>query len=285
MTRASEHDGDGIIGDRPKPKDEDLGPLFAVAAPDDTPGIQAIEGKPVTNNAGDVLGRITSVAEDGTIHGELNEAGVDFVERMQSRGLSVGFNATASPPEGKEQCVECGGRRMVYGGGDGPSLCIGCEGTGWMTKGGSLLEAELAALGPDDNPTDPTKPPAPTKAERMVAIEKIKAAIVDDLVAIADKRRGLPLAQAGVTADDAHALAEKRPESALVGQSGRAWSWLGPWLGSLGRSKVLEPFRVEGIPVTRRSNRDKAHGNSHAVYLHPLDPRSPGQPRAGLATP
>lgn len=267
-----EHDGDGIIGDRPKPKSqtEGLG-LF-----DSVPILEAHDP-----STAPVIGRAVQV-DDGFAM-EITEEGRRFMEQPidgdadeedEDGGWAVNRDHADSLWDVSEpEAPDVPGT---------PDLSHEVA----RAKVASLAsEVDRRVMGePDDNPTDPTKPPAPTDAERLVAIERVKAAIVDDIIRLADKRRGLPLAQAGVTADDAHELAHKRPEAALIGAKGRAWSWLGPWLASLARRGQLATFRVEGVPVTRRSNRDKAHGNAHAVYLHPLDPRSPGQPRAGLAS-
>jgi hypothetical protein len=145
------------------------------------------------------------------------------------------------------------------------------EGAGEIVR--QLTEREI--------PEDPTRPEPPTKAERLAAIEKVKAEVVGPLVARARKRIGLPLPSAGVTADDVWELAQSVPAAALVGAGARAWSWTGPWLGALARAGALAPFYVETVPVTRRATvRDESHGNPHRVYLHPEDPRAPGGARS-----
>jgi hypothetical protein len=133
----------------------------------------------------------------------------------------------------------------------------------------------------DEVPLDPRKPEPPTKAERLEAIERAKREVVDALCQRAKARLGLPIADAGVTADDVWELAQRIPAAALLGSEGRAWSWTGAWLLTLARAGRLSPFMVEGIPVTRRATtRDASHGNAHRVYLHPDDPRAIGGARS-----
>lgn len=139
---------------------------------------------------------------------------------------------------------------------------------------GTKRESYLDDDDEDEVPIDPRKPEPPTKAERLEAIERVKAATLEPLVRRARARIPDPRERAGVTADDVWELAQGIPAAALLGSAPRAWSWTGPWLGALARAGTLAAYMIEGIPVTRRATtRDASHGNAHRVYLHPDDPR------------
>lgn len=79
----------------------------------------------------------------------------------------------------------------------------------------------------------------------------------------------------GVTADSVIALAKGVPQSALLGQQQRAWSWVGQWLRQLEIAGELAEYQhADGSPVLRRSTRPDSHGNLQKVYLHPTDRRA-----------
>lgn len=119
--------------------------------------------------------------------------------------------------------------------------------------------------------------------DRAAAIDRAKDLVLDHLCARAKGRVGLPIASAGVTADDVWDLLNAHASAwlALIGTDGRSLSWVGPWLAGVARSGRLAPFFVEGVPVSRRATRrDASHGNAHRVYLHPDDPRVVGGARS-----
>lgn len=205
----SDHDSDGVIGDKPKPKDQTEGLGLFDAARDESA----------------VLGKVTNVREEGgevVADLELNDKGRQFLADIHSSAIVEG-GATQDPSgflDGGEDmddededsgwAINRDHADSLWDSSDPPCMCGNPK-----TNGPHDIHSPHGCsvrVDPEDNPTDPTKPPAPTDAERMVAIERVKSEIVDALLAIADKRRGLPLAQAGVTAEDARALADTRPE-------------------------------------------------------------------------
>lgn len=149
-----------------------------------------------------------------------------------------------------------------------------------------LDPAFLITETPEPPPTVPDFSIVPTKAERIAAIERVKAHVVDHLCARAKSRVGLPIASAGVTADDVWDLGRNAPAAALLGVADKAWSWTGAWLATLARAGRLGGFFVEGVPVTRRATlRVESHRNAHRVYLHPDDPRVVGGARSQRPNP
>ena len=244
------HDGEGIIGDRPEP---DLGPLFRSST--ETP--KTIWGFPVVESA------------------DLQTPDIVLGAEVEALAIEVDRLVMGSAPA---TCGICGDS---FGEGEAPVLCFD------LSRGAvhaecardrGLLDVERPV---DSVPLDPRKPEPPTKEERAAAIERVKAAVIEHLCTRAKARVGLPLASAGVTADDVWDLGRHVPAAALLGTADKAWSWTGAWLAKVARAGRLAPFFVEGIPVTRRAVlRDRSHGNAHRVYLHPDDPRVVGGARS-----
>lgn len=234
MTRRPDHDEAGIIGDRPKAKPADLGPLFDFATPAEVREI--IAGNPESDDTfGDSI-------------------------RMFDNGESIIAGADPGPAfDFDSPCEQCG-----YGFNQhalGVHGCPNCHGEG--------IERD-----DDAQPPAPHKPEPPTKEEREAAIARVQEKTEPVLIELARRRvtaRG-PFAVEGVTADDAWLIATDFAEAALIGTGARAWSWLGPWLASLARRGVLVPYTIRGHKVRRQARaRDASHGNAHVVYLHPTD--------------
>jgi hypothetical protein len=113
----------------------------------------------------------------------------------------------------------------------------------------------------------------PAERERRANIARVQELVLDELLAAA--RSSVDRFESpGVTADHVHAIAKRHPQSALLGQGQRAWSWVGPWLADLALEGQLAAFVLNGQPVLRRSTRPEAHGNRQSVYLHPSDQRA-----------
>jgi hypothetical protein len=119
----------------------------------------------------------------------------------------------------------------------------------------------------------PPPPSVPIRTDRDDAITWLKELVFPELVQRALERVDREEAP-GVTADDAVALCMARPQAALLGESQRAFSWVGPWLAKLARAGSLAEFQLAGQLVRRRSSRPSSHGNLQVVYLHPTDRRA-----------
>lgn len=115
---------------------------------------------------------------------------------------------------------------------------------------------------------------ARTNDDRLEGIAVVKQKVQQPLLERALARVDRSEAP-GVTADDVVALAKGVPQSALLGQQQRAWSWVGVWLAQLERAGELAEYQhADGSPVLRRSVRPDSHGNLQKVYLHPSDRRA-----------
>lgn len=106
--------------------------------------------------------------------------------------------------------------------------------------------------------------------DHEAAVEKIQRAVREPLLALALERSTLPDAEAGVTAKDARAIADRKGLTPLLGQQQRAWSWLSTWLGQLAREGALVKYRRLDMVVKRMAD----NGNEQVVYLHPYDHRA-----------
>lgn len=148
------------------------------------------------------------------------------------------------------------------------------------------IRRDFTAPEPVPDP-DPDPAPAPrakdethafagaSEAERAEWRERIKRDVEPDLLALALARARSPsVPKPGVTADDVHEIANRKRLHHLLGDSQRAWSWVGIWLAKLARDGRLVKYRRSGIPMKRGSIRPGAHSNLQVIYLHPYDQRA-----------